>query len=182
VKLGTGCTYTITDRLCFRQRTHCHCRRSFASQSTLSLFRSIPPSFVFTSFSMATIRPDLPDRIRGFLGSLERLGVEADFQRSLNLKWEPSEGKPINLGTIQRNGQVWTDAVNAHAPHDVTHLYIEELASAFGMEVEKETFKGSWHVRTKGHAPRIHEIADKFDAWAAAIERFVTRMKHHEAD
>ncbi len=132
--------------------------------------------------AMAAIGPDLPDRLRVFLGSVESLGVEADFQRALNLRWEPPMGKSINLGTIQRNGQVWTDAVNARAPHDLSHTYIEELASTFGMDVEKEAFKGAWHVRTKGHAPRISEIADKLDLWVAAIERFITAMKQRLAD
>jgi hypothetical protein len=155
-----------------------------AAVSKDSASRPQPESITAEQFyeAMAAVRPDLPDRLRAFVGSLASLGVEADFQRALNLKWEPPVGKPINLGTIQRNGQVWTDAVNAHAPHNISHRYVEELASAFGMEIEKEAFKGAWHVRTQNHAPRIQDIADKLDLWVAAIERFVIAMKEHLAD
>jgi hypothetical protein len=154
-----------------------------AAASKNSAPKPQPESITAEQFyeAMAAVRPDLPDRLRAFVGSLASLGVEADFQRALNLKWEPPVGKPINLGTIQRNGQVWTDAVNAHAPHDLSHRYVEELASAFGMEIEKEAFKGAWHVRTLNHAPRIQDIADKLDLWVAAIERFIIAMKEHLA-
>lgn len=146
--------------------------------------RPQPESITADEFyeAMAAIRADLPDKVRAFLGTLQPFGVEADFQRSLNLRWEPPTGRPINLGVIQRNGQVWTDAVNAQAPQDLAHAYIEELGSAFGMEVEKEAFKGAWHVRAKGHAPRIAEIADKLELWAAAIERFTTAFRQRLAN
>ncbi len=126
--------------------------------------------------AMAKIRPDVPDRIRAFIAKLDALGVYPDFQRSLNLRWDPPSGKSINLGYIHRDGQVWTDAVNAKAPHEVSYPYIEELAAAFGMDVEKERMKPNWHVRTHGHAPRIGELADKLELWVPVIERFIARM------
>lgn len=132
--------------------------------------------------AMAVLNPALPDELRAFLSLVEPHGVEADFQRSLNLRWEPPSGRSVNLGVIQRNGQVWTDAVNAQAPEDLAHAYVAELAFAFGMEIEKEAFKGAWHVRTKGHAPRITDIADKLDLWAAAIEHFTTALRHRLAN
>jgi len=154
------------------------------SRATSKPSRPQPESITADEFydAMATIRSDLPDRLRSFLASLQPFGVEADFQRSLNLRWEPPAGRPINLGTIQRNGQIWTDAVNAQAPQDLAHAYIEQLAAAFGMEIEKEAFKGSWHVRTKGHAPRIVEVADKLEAWTVAIERLTTQIRSRLAN
>jgi hypothetical protein len=127
--------------------------------------------------AMAALDPQLPGKLRNFVASLEPFGVEPDFQRSLNLRWEPPSGRSVNLGVIQRNGQVWTDVANAHAPLDLSHAYIGELASIFGMDVEKEAFKGAWHVRTKGRAPRITELSDKLDLWATAIERFTVAMR-----
>jgi hypothetical protein len=133
--------------------------------------------------AMAAIRADLPDKIRVFLAKLQPLGVETDFQRSLNLRWEPPSGRSINLGYIQRSGQVWTDQVSAHAPNDLAHAYIESLANALHMSIEKEAFKnGFWHVRTNGRAPRITEIADKLDLWAAAIEKFIANVRQRLAD
>ena len=64
---------------------------------------------------------------------------------------------------IERNGQIWTETVNAHAPRNIAHRYIQELASAFSMQVEKEAFKGAWQVRDNDRAPRIEDVADKLD-------------------
>jgi hypothetical protein len=67
--------------------------------------------------------------------------------------------------------------VNAHAPPDIAHRYIQELAAAFSMQVEKEAFKGAWQVRDNNHAPRIEDVADKLDLWITAIEHFIANMK-----
>jgi hypothetical protein len=91
--------------------------------------------------AMGKIRGDLPRKVRRFMATVAALGVKADFQGALNLRWEQPAGPPINLGVIQRNGQIWTETVNAHAPPDIAHRYIQELASAFSMQVDKEAFK-----------------------------------------
>jgi hypothetical protein len=103
--------------------------------------------------AMGKIRGDLPRKVRRFMATVAALGVKGDFQGALNLRWERPAGPPINLGVIQRNGQIWTETVNAHAPPDIAHRYIQELASAFSMQVEKEAFKGAWQVRDNNHAP-----------------------------
>jgi hypothetical protein len=127
--------------------------------------------------AMGKIRGDLPRKVRRFMATVAALGVKADFQGALNLRWERPAGPPINLGVIQRNGQIWTETVNAHAPPDIAHRYIQELAAAFSMQVEKEAFKGAWQVRDNNHAPRIEDVADKLDLWITAIEHFITNMK-----
>jgi hypothetical protein len=131
--------------------------------------------------AMKNIDPGLPERLRSFLAALEPYGVVPDYQKSLNLRWEPPSGQTINLGLIQRNGQVWTDVVNSRAPQDLARAYIEELASEFGMRVEKEAFKGTWHVRNQDRAPRIGEIADKLDHWVVAIDHLVAAVRHRLA-
>jgi len=132
--------------------------------------------------AMAGFDPSLPEKLREFLARLEPLGVEADFQRSLILRWEPPTGRPITLGTIHRNGPVWTDGVNAKAPQDFAHAYVEDLAKVLGMEVETHTMGGVWYVKSKGHAPKIAALADKLPLWAAAIERFLVAMKQRLAE
>src|SRR5882672_4323059 len=77
--------------------------------------------------AMGKIRGDLPRKVRRFMATVAALGVKADFQGALNLRWERPAGPPINLGVIQRNGQIWTETVNAHAPPDIAHRYIQEL-------------------------------------------------------
>jgi hypothetical protein len=127
--------------------------------------------------AMAALRPDVPGRLKSFIASLESLGVEAEFQRALTLRFYPPDGSPINLGTIHRDGQIWTDAVNIRPPAELSHRYIEDLAQAFGMNVEKKALNGAWHVRTLKRLPKIWEIADKFDAWLAAVERFTSAIR-----
>jgi hypothetical protein len=120
---------------------------------------------------------DLPDKLRAFLDQLEPLGVDADFQRALILRWEPPAGRSITLGTIHRTGSVWTDGVNAKAPEDLAHAYLEDFARALGMEVEKHSMGDTWYAKSKGHAPKIAAMADKLPLWAAAIEGFITAVK-----
>jgi hypothetical protein len=128
--------------------------------------------------AMALLSPGLPNQLRLFLESLAERGVRADFQRSLNLRWDPPSGRTVNLGVVHRDGQVWTDAVNARAPADLAHKYNEELAAAFGVELDKTSFaNGAWHLRRQGKAPRITEISDKLDCWLKAIDHFMSAMR-----
>src|SRR5258708_37940795 len=118
-----------------------------------------------------------PRRGRAFMATVAAMGAKVDFKAALNLRWERAGGPPINLGVIQRNGQIWTETVNAHAPPDIAHRYIQELAAAFSMQGEKEAFKGAWQVRDNNRAPRIEDAADKLDLWITAIEHFIANMK-----
>src|SRR5258706_16441287 len=127
--------------------------------------------------AVGKIGGDLPRKVRIFMATGTALGVKADFQGALNLRWGRPAGPPINLGVIQRNGQIWTETVNAHAPPDIAHRYIQELASAFGMKVEKETFNGAWQVRDDNHATRIEDVTDNIALWIAPIEHFIVSIK-----
>lgn len=118
--------------------------------------------------------PRAPGAIKALLASLEPLGVYPDFRRALNIKWEPPEGKPVNLGSIYRTGQIWTDQINWSVPHAISHRYVEALADAWNMDVDKTSYqKDAWHVRINGSAPRIETVIDKLPAWGALITRFV---------
>lgn len=124
----------------------------------------------------------LSDEIQLLLGDLEEIGVYPDYQRSLNLKWDPPTGKPVNLAYIFRSGQVWTDASNWFAPKELSHAYNEELAAALGVEVNRQARGDNWYVQIDGRAPRIEEIAGRFDAWRPVVERFLERLRRHLAE
>ena len=126
--------------------------------------------------AMRTLRADLPHKVGLFVATLATLGVEADFQGALNLRWKRPVGQPINFGVIDLHGLIWTETANAHAPLDIVHRYIRELASAFGMQVNKEGVKGAWQVRDKDHAPRIADVADKLHLWTTVIEHFIVSV------
>jgi hypothetical protein len=126
--------------------------------------------------AMAKLDPRLPDKLRAFIGRLESLGVYADFQKSLNFRWDPPEGRTISLGYITPNGDVWTDTANYRVPGDLGHIYNEDLATSWGGQIRKPP-SGAWSVQLAGHAPRIDQIADKLESWAGAIERNLDRLR-----
>ena len=78
---------------------------------------------------LAAIDAGLPQAIDDFLTLVEPLGVYAESKASLNLKVQMADAsKPIGLGYIQRNGQLWTDGVTLAAPRDLARTYLETLA------------------------------------------------------
>ena len=125
--------------------------------------------------AMAKIDPRLPDQLRAFITRVEPLGVYADFRKSLIFRWDPPEGKSINLGYIMRQGQVWTEGANA--AKEERHLYNEELAAAFGVEVERQSMGDNWYLKSNGRVLRIDQVSDRLDQWPAIIEHFMGRVR-----
>jgi hypothetical protein len=126
--------------------------------------------------AMAAIRPDLPGALRALIARLEPLGVHADVRGSLILRWDPPEGRSINLGYIAKNGQLWTDAINAaNVPQDLAHAYLEDLADALGATVAHPP-NGRRYLLIGGHGPRIAGLTGKLDKWPPVIERFIAAM------
>lgn len=132
--------------------------------------------------AMKLLDPTLPDRLTKFLGRIAQMGVYPVYQKSLNLRVDSPSGKSVNLGTIYRQGQVWTDAVNGRAPMDLAHMYNERLAAVLGMDVEKHAFKENWHIRQGGKAPKIVNLKDRLDIWAETIEWFVRELRKIPAE
>ena len=59
--------------------------------------------------ALAKVDPGLPAALHVF-EEVEPLGVYPDLKASLNLKVDlPDHPKPINLGYIAKNGQLWTN-------------------------------------------------------------------------
>jgi hypothetical protein len=119
---------------------------------------------------LATIDPGLPKAIEDFLTLVEPLGVYAEFKASLNLKVQLADAiKPIGLGYIQRNGQLWTDPITAGAPPDLARTYLAALAGLIGGSIA-DTARP--YVTTDGKsAPRINQLLPQHaDVWAKAIE------------
>jgi hypothetical protein len=80
--------------------------------------------------AMAKLDPSLPDKLRAFIGRLEPLGVYADFQKSLNFRWDPPEGRTVSLGYITPNGEVWTDTANYRVSGDLGHYIMRTWPQA----------------------------------------------------
>lgn len=86
-----------------------------------------------------------------------------------------AHGKPINLGYINRDGQVWTDVANFNVSHALSHAYVTDLAAAWAGKVDTTSFGDNWHVRKDGKAPRAKAV--DFDAWVGPIARFLQQVR-----
>jgi hypothetical protein len=123
-------------------------------------------------------RPGLSAEIRDFAASLSPLGVWADQKRSLNLKVEQGgDRNPINIGYIQRDGRVQTNAVEWFAPPEIAQRYLERLASAIGGTVA--TSQHHFVSLDGKSAPRIEQILPQHaDAWREAIQALAGDVAH----
>lgn len=122
--------------------------------------------------------PRLPDALKQFLERLAKIGVYVDMKRSLNIKWDrPSDGRDINLGYIQKNGQIWTNATAWFMSKELAIDYWKDVAAAWSDGVlDRMGAWGEWYVAVNGRAPRIETLIDRLPAWAGAIERFIDRL------
>jgi hypothetical protein len=70
----------------------------------------------------------------------------------------------------------FTDAVNWKAKQlgalEISHYYVEALASAIGGDVNKDFKDGHWYVSVGGSVPTIGDLLSHADAWRDAIEHF----------
>jgi hypothetical protein len=119
----------------------------------------------------------LAQKIQRLLAEMEELGVYADYLGSLNLKWDPPEGKSVNMGYITKKGLVSTDASNWFVPVELSHPYNEELAKALEVEVDRKSKERSWSIKLDGKALRIEKISDKLNAWPPVVARFQDRIR-----
>ena len=121
---------------------------------------------------------ELCKKLEIFVASLEPFGVYPDFQRSLNLKWNPPEGKPVNLGYIRRDGRIATDASYWFAPEPVAEQYNQRLAKVLGGKVKGQEGQ-RWIISSDGSLFRVDEIVEKFDDWNEQIRIFINELKDH---
>lgn len=125
-------------------------------------------------------RPGLADDIWRFAASLESLGVYVEMKGSLNLKAEIGGKKPVNLGYIQTNGQLWVASWSA-APVD---QYLNSLAMMTGGQVG--TFRGNdptLYLQVKGttSAPRIEAyLPDHAEGWRNAIAALLKQLRESD--
>ena len=120
-------------------------------------------------------KPGLSSSIREFLSSLEPLGVYSEMKASLNLKANAGGDKPINLGYIQKNGQLWTNAATWNISEQASREYLDRLARAIQGTVVEATPGMSAYVSTNGKsAPYIEKLLpDHANEWRSAVEELL---------
>ncbi len=127
--------------------------------------------------SMGKLGNDIPEKLEAFMEKLENIGINPYYLGSLNLKWQPPEGKLINFVYIELGGSMWTEVASWRAPNDLAQQYVSELAEALdGGEIGKTKTSG-WHVTINGKTPNIKTEKDRLDIWFSCIERFAERIK-----
>jgi hypothetical protein len=84
----------------------------------------------------------------------------------------------VNLGIIQRDGQVWTSEAGMGSTEDFGRRYNEALASAWDGTVDPMPWGAhtKWQVRLGGRIPRVESIASRLDAWAEVLRRQLPQL------
>jgi hypothetical protein len=126
--------------------------------------------------ALAKKDPALPQALRAFLASIEPLGVYPDLKASLNLKVDLADvPRPINLGYIAKNAQLWTNPLATAVPEPLALRYNQRLAELIGGQVA--THDGIYLSTNGSSGPPLSTLLPKHgDAWAEAIRRVLAEL------
>lgn len=127
---------------------------------------------------LAQVSPELPGRLKAFLGKAADLNIHPDIKRSLSLKWPGSDGQEYNLGIITSNGMVSTDYANWSAQPlgriELGHAYQEELAALLpGGFVRKTPKPTGWRAVAGDGELRLDTLLDHEAGWLTAIGHYI---------
>lgn len=113
--------------------------------------------------------PALPTEVKAFLVEVAELGIYPEFANSLNLKVDVADAaKPLNVGYIARNGQLWTNPVSGSVGTTVATQYAQKLADLIDGQVA--THDGIWLTTNGKSAPLLSSLLPKHkQAWIDAI-------------
>lgn len=127
--------------------------------------------------ALATKSPALPAAIKAFLAGAAPLGVYPDFQASLNLKVDIADAsRPLNIGYIQKNGQLWTNPVRGVAGETLAFSYAQRLADLIGGKVATQD---DIYVTTNGtSAPSVGALLPAHQQdWLTAIKTLIKAVE-----
>lgn len=112
--------------------------------------------------------------VRSFLKRARRLGIGLEWRAGLKLKYRSPGNAPLYLATIDRKGNVDTEAASARGRSIIGRHYNETLASVIGGKV-REGGRSMSSLRTAdGKKPRVTDLLPKHeDAWLGAIEQYI---------
>jgi hypothetical protein len=125
--------------------------------------------------------PGVAGQLRHFITSLEDSGIYTEPGRSLQLRADlPGTPRPLSLGYIAKNGQLWTDNVVATAPAGAGMAYLEALATIVGGAVKLGAYPSA--TTNGSSAPYVDQLLANAPAWHAAIETLVTAARQGSGD
>jgi hypothetical protein len=126
--------------------------------------------------------PDAPGLLRRFLEKADRIGVYVDRQGGLNLKHEGAGDRPLNLGTIRKDGYLDTGPASWRGRLIEATAYNEALAAAIGGKVGLMKQNQECALRTADDkTPRLTDLLPKHeDVWLSAMERYIGALVERE--
>jgi hypothetical protein len=118
---------------------------------------------------LAVRGPGLPKELQAFIASLAPYGVYTVLGSALSLKVDlPDQPRPLSLGYVQKNGQLWTDTVAGAVSMKLAMPYLAALAGLVGGVVKAGA--ATYVVGADGAAPRIELLLpDHMAEWREAI-------------
>lgn len=144
--------------------------------------KPMPESITSEQFmdAMGGINAQLPQKLKLVLERLQDVGVAAQFQRSLHLRWETPSGKSVSLGYISRNGEIWTDTVTNGVPTALVRDYVADLGTTLGARVTISE-KGKLLLKGGDKAFNIAAAIDRLFEWPNVAQRYISKLAADES-
>ena len=128
--------------------------------------------------------PAAPEFLRRFLEKADDLGVYVDRQAGLNLKHRGAGSRPLNLGTIRKDGFLDTGPASWWGRTQPAKIYDLELAQAIGGKVVDMMNGEQCALRTAADkTPRLTELLPAHEqTWLSAMERYIRTLVESEGE
>jgi hypothetical protein len=129
--------------------------------------------------SLASVDPNLPDRLREFLAQCRALGCDPGLKQALAIYVDDPTGGRLNIGGIRKTGRVeiWSAArQDLQVGEPIGRRYLDRVAAFLGNATVKDDLASpaDWHVRYKGNSLIPLEIMlNHSKEWLAAIQELI---------
>jgi hypothetical protein len=125
---------------------------------------------------------DAPGLLRRFLEKADRIGVYVDRQAGLNLKHEGAGDRPLNLGTVRKDGYLDTGPASWWGRLSEANTYNATLAGAIGGKVGPMKQNRECALRTADDkTPRLTDLLPNYeDVWLLAMEGYIAAVVQRE--
>lgn len=126
--------------------------------------------------------PNAPELLRRFLEKTDRIGVYVDRQAGLNLKHEGAGDRPLNLGTVRKDGFLDTGPASWWGRLAEGEAYSKTLADAIGGKIGRMKSDTECALRTANDkTPRLTDLLPMHEElWLEAMERYIAALVERE--
>lgn len=137
---------------------------------------------------LAATTPQLPEALKTFLENAGELGVFVEpAAKSIQLRWRGPDDVVYALGGIDQHGKLLTDSVNWKPNQinevDLSHEYLERLASLVGGTVRRTQSPTAWYVVRDGKRrgyneslPQAIDLLSRPNEWLETVRWYTGRL------